>query len=234
MVLLPLLESVRPMSKISPRVAVVLGVVVVVILIGVALIVGRGGSKPSDSDASATVPSSIDTAQTGDPTNTGAPDDASSTTLAPDSIETVPKEPVSKEIPLTVTVSNTSGLHDGDSVKVHVTPKAPGKVVYGFEMFICADGATFQLDADIRPTFTGKCIENPLSTTSGDYVKVAAAAPYTSADGTIKVGVGSNTYTTQKGNSVTITCGPGHPCQLVLKLQFQDAYGFQAYPLTFS
>ena len=218
------------MPKLSPRALIAVGVVVLA-LIGVALVVSQSGSKPSDDSASSASPT--DPGPIDDTTTTADSSAGSSTSVAPDTMETLPKEPVAKDIPLAVSVSNTSGLHDGDTVTVHVTPKDPGKVVYGFEMFICADGASFQLDADVRPTFTGKCIEQPLSTVSGDYIKVAAAAPYVSADGAIKVGVGTNSYTTQNGRPVTITCGPGNPCQLVLKLQFQDAYGFQAYPLTF-
>jgi hypothetical protein len=220
------------MPKISARTALVVVVVVVAGLGGLALVVSHDGSKASGDAASSTVVSSVDPGQTGDTTTTSELPAASSTSLA-DTIETAPKEPVSKDIPLAVVASNTTDLRDGDTVTVRVTPKDPGKVVYGFEMFICADGSSFQLDADIRPTFTGKCIEHPLSTSSGDYVKVAAAAPYQSADGTMKVGVGTDSYTTQNGKSVTIACGPGHPCLLVLKLQFQDAYGFQALPLTF-
>ena len=221
------------MPKPSKRILLAV-VLLVAVLVGLAIVASHNGSKASGDAASSATTSLIDPAQGDETTTTSELSAATSTSLEPNTIETAPTEPVTKEIPLAVAISNTSGLHDGDAVTVHVTPKDPGKVVFGFEMFICADGASFQLDADIRPAFTGKCIEHPLSTSSGDYVKVPAAAPYQSVNGTIKVGVGSDSFTTQNGKSVTIACGPAHPCQLVLKLQFQDAYGFQAYPLIFN
>jgi hypothetical protein len=222
------------MSKISPRILILTVVVVVLVVAGV-VVLANGKSSKASSDDQAAADIATDTTVAGGDSSTSATDGSAgtSTTTTDPSLEVMPKEPVAQAIPLNVSVSNTTGLRDGDTVTVHVVPKPPGTVVYGFEMFICAPDQTFQLDADIRPTYTGKCITQALSASSGDYTKVAAAAPYTVADGSIKVGVGTNSYTTQQGKPVTIQCGPGHPCQLVLKLQFQDAYGFQAYPLTF-
>lgn len=135
-------------------------------------------------------------------------------------------------IPLQVAVTGNTGLHDGDPVSVHVEPK-DGSVVYGFEAIMCAGNAQFSVDADIRPTYTGKCITNPLSPSSQKYMAVKADPPFKVAEATFKVGVGTNTYSTRDGDPVAITCGPGHPCQLVLKLQYPNGFGFAAYPLTF-
>jgi hypothetical protein len=135
-------------------------------------------------------------------------------------------------IPLQVAVTGNTGLHDGDEVAVHVEPK-DGSIVYGFEAIVCAGNAQFSVDADIRPTYTGKCITNPLSPSSQKYLAVKADPPFKVAEAKFKVGVGTNTYATRDGEPVAITCGPGSPCQLVLKLQYPNGFGFAAYPLTF-
>jgi hypothetical protein len=135
-------------------------------------------------------------------------------------------------MPLDVSVSNTNGLRDGDVVSIHVTAK-PGSQIFGFEAFECAGGTTYSVDADVRPTQMGKCALQPLSPTSQRYVLLQAQAPYKEADGTFKVGVGSNTFKTNDGRIVTVTCNSSHPCTLVLKLQYPDAFGFQPVPLTF-
>jgi len=83
-------------------------------------------------------------------------------------------------MPLSVMVSNTQGLKDGDAVAVHVIPQK-GSVVYGFEAFLCKAGVSYTLDPDIRPDDTGKCIAHPLSANSQDYIQVKASPPYSSA-----------------------------------------------------
>ncbi|MDQ6927549.1 MAG: hypothetical protein M3159_02660 [Actinomycetota bacterium] len=137
-----------------------------------------------------------------------------------------------RPLPLDVTLSPTSNLHDGSEIALHVVPKQ-GSQIFGFEAFLCADKVPFSYDSDIRPTLSGKCVSKKLSPVSDDYEEVAAPPPYQSVDGTFRVGVGTDTYTMRDGKPVTITCGPGHPCQLVLKLQYPNDFGFAAYPLTF-
>lgn len=208
--------------------AVAVGVVAVVLVIVVVSRGSSGGSSASANRPSTTTtgkPSSSSTVA-GDSATSEAPADGAAASGAPAGYQPPP-------LPLNVQVSSTENLRDGDEVTVHVTP-TDGSNIYGLEAFICKPDATYLLDADIRPTQTGKCITRPLSAASGDYVKVAAAAPYQVADLTIKVGVGTDTYTTSNGQTVTITCGPGDPCTLVLKLQVPDTFGFQAYPLTFA
>lgn len=136
-------------------------------------------------------------------------------------------------MPVDVAVSNTSGLHDGEAVAIHVTPKA-GSQVFGFEAFLCAGNQTFNYDADIRPTQTGKCVSQPLSGASDDYLRIAATPPYTAVEASFRVGVGSDTYTRRDGTPVTITCNATSPCQIALKLQYPNGFGFQAVPVTFS
>lgn len=173
-------------------------------------VVGAGGPGTNGPDGSATDPSA------------GGAQDVNASALTNRG----------RPLPLDVAVSNTSNLRDGSEVSLHVVPKA-GSVIYGFEAFLCEGGTTFAGDSDIRPTLAGKCVSKPLSPDSDDYKEVPAAPPYQAADSTFRVGVGTDTYTMRDGKPVTITCGPGHPCQLVLKLQYPNDFGFAAYPLTF-
>lgn len=128
--------------------------------------------------------------------------------------------------------SQTSGLADGETVNLHVDAK-PGQVVYGFDAYQCKGGTTYQYDYDILPSWSGKCVTHPLSPNAQDFVEVASTAPFKSADGTFRVGVGTTSYQTRDGKTAVITCGPHDPCYLVLKLQFQNGYGFEAIPLEF-
>jgi hypothetical protein len=135
-------------------------------------------------------------------------------------------------MPLSVMVSNTQGLKDGDAVAVHVIPQK-GSVVYGFEAFLCKAGVSYTLDPDIRPDDTGKCIAHPLSANSQDYIQVKASPPYSSADTTFRVGVGTDHFALTDGTPATVTCGPGHLCVIVLKLQYPNAFGFQVIPISY-
>ncbi|MBA3653177.1 MAG: hypothetical protein H0W70_03170 [Actinobacteria bacterium] len=135
-------------------------------------------------------------------------------------------------VPLSVKASSTEGLRDGDVVSIHVEPKK-GAVVYGFEAWLCKGGETYQTDADLRPTFAGKCASKPLSANSDRFKEVRAAPPYAAADGLFRVGTGTDTYATRDGRMTTVACGPARPCSLVLKLQFPYGFGFEAIPLTF-
>jgi hypothetical protein len=137
-------------------------------------------------------------------------------------------------MPVNISVSNTSNLKDGDVVKIHVVPQK-GSVVYGFEAFLCRSGVSYELDADIRPTFTGNCVPppRPLSAASQSYLKVLSQPPYAAADGEFRVGVGTTTYAVQGGGTATVVCGHANPCSLVLKVQYPYGFGFDTVPLTF-
>jgi len=137
-------------------------------------------------------------------------------------------------MPVDIAVSNTNNLKDGDVVKIHVAAHK-GSAVYLFEAFLCQSGVTYQLDADIRPTFSGNCVPppRPLSAASQSYLKASAVPPYTAADGDFRVGVGSTTYAVQSGGTSTVTCGRANPCSIVLKIQYPNGFGFDTIPLTY-
>jgi hypothetical protein len=142
-------------------------------------------------------------------------------------------EEQAKAIPLNVAVSSTKGLKDGDPVTIHVTPK-PGAIVFGFEAFLCKGGTTtYAFDADIRPDDTGKCVAHKLSPNSDDYLQVKAQPPYSSADATFRVGVGTDMFQMTDGSPASVTCGANNPCAIVLKLQYPNGFGFEAFPVTY-
>jgi len=135
-------------------------------------------------------------------------------------------------IPVDVRVDGNTGLADGREVRLRVTAK-PGSQIFGFEVFLCQGGVTFRNEADIRPTLAGKCASEPLSARSDSYQEVRAVPPYASVESTFRAGVGSVSFATRDSRQAIVTCGPGHPCQLALKLQFPDGFAFRALPLEY-
>jgi len=218
-------------SSSSKRLAVI-GAAMVLALVIIVAVISRSSTRSSSADGGPD-----DTAVTALPSPTGTDPGtitATSDPNAPDpnapDVVTPTTQPA--RIPLTVTVSSTSGLTDAEAVTVHVTPDA-GSNVYGAEAFLCAPDTTYSLDADIRPSLSGKCVTKRLSPNSLDYLNKPVGPPYQVLDLSFPVGVGTDQFTTQDGRNVTITCGPGHPCTLVLKLQFSHGFGFKAIPLTY-
>jgi len=225
-----------PRVRWNRPVATVAAAVVLAILLVVALL-NRHGSGASD--VSTNKKSGYPQAGGRAGTDAGTPTAGSSTATAPGRTAVVTNPPGTalpglgnSPVPLKVAVSNTTDLKDGDTVPIHVTADK-GSSIYGFEAFLCSSTASYRVDADVRPTETGKCADRPLSADSQRYLLVQAQAPYTTADGTFTVGTGADSYTTSSGRSVTLVCGAGHPCDLVLKLQYPNGYGFQAVPLSF-
>ena len=138
----------------------------------------------------------------------------------------------SDELPLTATVTNSTGLADGEPLTIHVEAD-DGSQVYVAEARLCAGGTVVQTDSDMRPSRTGHCISSPLSAVSDDFVSVESQPPYASLDLTFRVGVGQESYTTQDGEPITITCDREHPCTLAVKYQVPYGYGFRTYPIEY-
>jgi hypothetical protein len=135
-------------------------------------------------------------------------------------------------LPAIVSISSTKNLTDGQAIAIHVTPKT-GSAMYGYEVRICAPNAVFKVEYDFYPNQTGNCALYPLSADSDNHVVSKADPPYKVADATFRVGVGTSTYTDLNGKHVSFTCGPGHPCQLVLLLQVPYGFGFATYKLSY-
>jgi hypothetical protein len=208
--------------------------VLAVVLIVVAVLVTTHSSKNgSASSASPTTTSSGAAPTTSDrSTATTGVGDAPTTTRAPTkgpaatTTTTVP-------IPLKVSVSATSGLHDGQAVTVTVSADA-GSAFYGMDARLCAGGPAIASFYDYTPDPAGNCILHPLSADSDAYLEVPVAAPNQSGTLTFRVGVGTNRFTTENLTAAAITCGPGHPCQLVVRLQYPHGFGFRSFPLTYA
>jgi hypothetical protein len=214
----------------SRRLALVALAAVLVAIVALASTRSSTGSSAGGTDSGATSPTSTAIATGSEPNQSGTTTDP--TTLGPTDPNVVPPTTQPVVVPLNVSVSSTSDLTDAQPVDIHITPDA-GANVYGAEAFLCAPDTTFRLDADIRPSISGKCVTKRLSPKSLDYLNKAVGPPYQSLDLSFPVGVGSDTFTTQDGRTITIICGPGHPCVLALKLQFSHGFGFRAYPLTY-
>ncbi len=123
-------------------------------------------------------------------------------------------------LPVSATATTpTTGLVDGSTVHFHVD--ATGTVagsIFGVEARICQQGADIQNSADFAPTTGGICATAPLSATSQNFSSVGTAPPNLIADLDFKVGVGSAPLADVGSGPGTLTCGPGSPCTIWLKL----------------
>lgn len=135
-------------------------------------------------------------------------------------------------MPMSVSVSQTSGLHSGDVVSVTATP-SNGSQAFGVEARLCRGDASIQFDGQMLPTRAGLCIPKPFSDGTDSFIEVLNKPPYGPIVVTFRVGTGSQTFGLQDGTQSTITCDATHPCQLVLKMQYPNGFGFQGFPLVF-
>ena len=136
------------------------------------------------------------------------------------------------DLPLGINIPSTSGMTDGQKVSIHVQAN-DGSKIFGLEARLCAGMADVQNSADYLPTQGGMCSAHPLSANSDSRLEVASEPPHQSVDVDFRVGVGTDSYTEGDGTPITITCGPGHPCKLVLKLQVPGGFGFRSYDVTY-
>ena len=135
-------------------------------------------------------------------------------------------------MPMSVSVSATEGLVSGDVVSVKASP-SNGSQAFGVEARLCRGDVAIAFDGQMFPTRAGLCVPKPFSAGTDSFVEVANQPPYGPVTVNFTVGTGSQTFTMQDGSQTTITCDAAHPCQLVLKLQYPNGFGFQGVPLTF-
>jgi len=136
-------------------------------------------------------------------------------------------------VPGEIRVVGNTNARDGQAVTVTIIA-GTGSQIFGFDIRLCAGDAAFRFDSDIRPTQGGKCVLNPLSAASEASQEIQADPPFSKAETTFRVGVGTDRFKTTGGREVTITCGPGHPCQLALKVQFPGGFAFRSYPVMYA
>jgi hypothetical protein len=220
---------------------VVAAAAVVLVAIIVVVIATRGSDGSSAASGTSVPGSTSSTGASGATASTSPPDQGGPTTTAaagPDGGGTTgatnpegnPVMVPVRNLPLDVTIDKKSGLSDGDTVTVHVSARS-GSKIYGADARLCAGGAVIENTADYAPTQGGQCVAAPLSPSSDAFVEQAGADPYSSLDLAFRVGTGTSAYQMQDGSSVSITCGPGHPCTLVVRLQIPNGFGFESFDL---
>ncbi len=185
------------------------------------LVSGRGGTVDT-----------VDLVGRADPTTSsvvaGAPPSSAVGVGAPTNQPfTTPGMPVAVRLPL------SSGLRTGDVVTVRVDPIA-GSQLFGVDARLCRGDAAVRFDGEFIPTQGGICTPTALSPNSDARITVEGRPPYGGLDVDFRVGTGSSSFKTQSGADATVTCDQSHPCQIVLKLQYPNGFGFQSVPLTFS
>ena len=135
-------------------------------------------------------------------------------------------------MPMSVSVSATNTLVSGDVVSVTASP-SNGSQAFGVEARLCRGDVAIAFDGQMFPTRAGLCLPKPFSQGTDSLIEVANQPPYGPVTVNFTVGTGSQIFTLQDGSQTTITCDATHPCQLVLKLQYPNGFGFQGVPLTF-
>lgn len=201
-------------------IATIAAIVVIVLVVIVA--VSRGDSKSDDRSStdgrtSTTVPDLTGSTSTSIP---------STTTLEPAGPFTTP------DMPLNVEASGTSGLRSGDRVTVQASPKS-GSQLFGVEARLCRGGVAIDSDAEFTPTRGGNCIVSPLAPGTDAKVLKAGEPPYGGLDVGFIVGTGTDSFLTQFDGRTSVTCDAQNPCQIVLKLQYPNGFGFMGVPVTF-
>jgi hypothetical protein len=139
--------------------------------------------------------------------------------------------------PVAVTVTPTSGLVDGQAITIHAKAR-PDADLFEIRAHLCMHeplppgGITNTFDFGFDGAYCSKTKLSP----NADAQTELPIAPGTGGEGTLqfKVGVGTGAaWIDLDGNQHTLTCGPGHPCDLVVQLQVPNNTVFYTVPLTF-
>ena len=202
-----------------------IGLGVVAVTLAIVLVSTRSQAKDSADSSSATSSTTSVTTASSTPATTVAQGDAVAAT------DTKPF--TTPDMPVTVDVSSSAGLSSGSVVKIHGIPQ-PGSSLFGIEARLCRGDVAITNEIDFRPTMGGVCLVAPLAAGTDAHVTEAAAPPYLSVDLSFKVGTGTATFLTQANKNATITCDRDNPCQLVLKLQYPNGFGFQSVPVSYN
>lgn len=133
--------------------------------------------------------------------------------------------------PISVSVTPTSGLSDGQSVAVHAEAP-PGIVIYELKVHLCLPGS--YIGTNFNFGFEGEKCTN-LAPGAGDAEKLASFPDGTqSAElDTFKVGEGGVHWVNALGDDQVIMCGPGQPCDLVVRVQLTNDTRFYTAPLCY-
>jgi large repetitive protein len=130
-----------------------------------------------------------------------------------------------------------TGLHDGDTLNIHVDAQSPPNTVassiFGVTARQCKSGVDIENLIDYTPSQEGNCSNVALG--AGDLsTTIATAPPNATADLAFKVGIGTTTFDTVDNGTVTITCDGSTPCQVVLREQAPGGDFFVHYNIQFA
>jgi len=191
--------------------------------------VGDGGSTAAGGQPGATDPGAG-----GSNAGGGSPNAAAASTTGPPCPGANDEGLVcgGSDVPAEVRLEGTTGLRDGQEVRVRVEAQ-DGLEVFAFEARLCAGDARFGSNAQFDPTQTGRCVTKPLSDLSDDYIEVLSAPPHKVAEGAFRVGIGAEEFSRQDGSTLKVACGPTTPCQLILRIVHTKGYGYKAFPLEY-
>lgn len=227
------------LSDLSARHALVAALVVAGLIAAIAVGFGGGGSpaaRAEGDDASSTTTSA---AGATDATSTTLADITTQTYFDPDELAPDERGPDGirvlrgDRVPVQVGVPGLTGLRDGDAVRLHIEPD-DGELLYSVDVRLCVPNIEITSDAVLSPELSGRCLLEPLTPNSDSVVRQRSASPDGPTDVTFRVGVGTGSWTRVDGQPASITCGPGHPCSLVVKFQIPYGYGYRVYPVTFA
>ncbi|MBJ7307155.1 MAG: hypothetical protein JHC63_04720 [Acidimicrobiia bacterium] len=196
-----------------------LGIVAVIVLI--VILTSRGNSSTSTNPASS-----------GASTTTKANGSVTTTSLQSTATTFPPGPYTTPSMPLSVEAQGNTKVNSGDVVTVRAEPNA-GSLMYGVDARLCRGDVGISNEGAFRPTVGGNCIIDPLSPGTDAVVNLENANPSQGLDVEFRVATGTTTFKTQSGKDATVTCGPANPCQIVLKLQYPNGFGFQGIPVTF-
>jgi hypothetical protein len=208
------------------------GVVAAAVLVAVVvvLVAGGGSSKHNASGADASTTSTTSEASS---TSSTRPGKSTSTTSKGGGSGIPTTTAPSTPIPLDVTASSGLNMHDGQVMTVTVVAK-PGSAFYGLDARLCAGTAAIENFYDFSPDPAGNCILHPLSKDSDAHLELPVAPPYKTGTLHFRVGVGTSQFKTENLTNASITCDPTHPCQLVVRLQYPNGFGFKAFRITYA
>jgi hypothetical protein len=132
--------------------------------------------------------------------------------------------------PVSITVTPTSQLQDGQVVQIHAEAPA-GTVIYELKAHLCVPNG--RITTNFQFGFQGQQCSN-LAVGSGDVEQIVSSGEGTqSADLTFRVGEGSAHWVNDLNYDQTITCGVDQPCDLVVRAQITDDTVFFTAPLCY-
>jgi hypothetical protein len=133
--------------------------------------------------------------------------------------------------PISVTVLPVTSVRDGQTVNIDVRAPA-GVVIYEIRAHLCLPGADLRSNFDFG--FQGRRCTN-IAVGHGDFEQSVAYPSGVAAGSlnTFKVGSGTASWVNELGYPASITCGPGHPCNLVVRVEITDDTVFYTAPLCY-